>query len=209
MLDWGSRPWETIISDRQVNSQEAVHTLTKLILIAIGAWWLILVILFIFPHVIPILSGFATLLSLPVAAVLLILSLIALVADKKRIWPIVSIGLIVLVSYLAVTQLMWWGALANLYLYRHHYESTTKSVVAARSDQREQLCGDECWIMSDEPPRVAFHFIHGFLNWHDIVHDPSGDVVRPKTYEERMKLNVYFVKAEHLTGDWYLCHFGD
>jgi hypothetical protein len=186
-----------------------VHSLTKISLISIGVWWVVLVILFVFPNLLPIVSGFAILISLPVAFALLVLSFIALFKDKKRVWPVVSIALIALVSYLALTQLMRWGAFANLYLNRRHYEATKNSVIAADTDQRDQLCGDECWVMSSDPPRIAFHFIHGFLNWHDIVYDPSGAVVRTKDYDARKRLNVYFGDAQHLTGDWYLCHFGD
>jgi hypothetical protein len=194
---------------RQTLGYKPVHSLTKTSLISIGVWWLALVILFVFPNLLPIVSGFAILLSLPIAFALLVLSLIALFKDKKRLWPVVSIALIALVSYLALTQLLRWGAVANLYLNRRHYDATKNSVIAASTDQRERLCGDECWIMSNDPPRVAFHFIHGFLNWHDIVYDPSGDVVRTRDYDERKRLNVYFISAEQLTGDWYLCHFGD
>ena len=186
-----------------------MHKLTKVILIAIAVWWVILVVLFVFPHLVPILSGFAILLSLPVALVLFILSIVALVKDKKRLWPAVSIALILLVTFVTLTKLMRWGALANFYLNRARYESTTRTILAAPINQREQLCGDNCLILSNDPPRVSFHYIHGFLNWHDIVYDPSGALVRAKDYDERKQLNLYFVSAEHLTGDWYLGHFGD
>ena len=186
-----------------------MHSLTKLSLSLIGLWWAVLVILFVFPNLLPIVSGFAILLSLPIAFALLVLSLIALFKDKTRLWPVVSIALIALVSYLAVTRLPRWGAFANLYLNNRRYEAIKNSVIAAGIDQREQLCGDDCWIMNNDPPRVAFHYVHGFLNWNDIVYDPSGAVVRTKDYDERKRLNVYFIDAEHLTGDWYLCHFGD
>src|SRR5262245_35608618 len=55
-----------------------VHLLTKVSLISIGVRWLVLVILFVFPNLLPIASGFAILLSLPVAFALLVLSLVAL-----------------------------------------------------------------------------------------------------------------------------------
>lgn len=186
-----------------------MHKLTKVILIAILVWWVILVVLFVFPHLVPIVSGFAILLSLPVALGLMILSIIALVKDKKRLWAAVSIALILSSTFVALTKLMRWGALANFYLNRERYESTTRTILAASTEQREQLCGESCFMLSNDPPRVSYHYIHGFLNWHDIVYDPSGAVVRAKDYDERKQLNLYFITAEHLTGDWYLCHFGD
>ena len=53
------------------------------------------------------------------------------------------------------------------------------------------------------------HCVHGFLNWHDIVYDPSGTVASIKTWDEKKRLDIYFIRAEHLTGDWYIGHFGD
>ena len=185
-----------------------MHTLTKVILASIGVWSMALVALFIFP--LGFLSWLAIILSLPLAMVLLILSLVALVKDKRRRWPALSIALIVLVFYVAITQLMYWGALANFYLHRQYYEATAHAVLIAQADsERKQICRDDCWIMSTDPSRVAFHYVDGFLNWHDIVYDPSGSVMKPKTVDERFRISGYFRSAEHLSGDWYLCHFAD
>lgn len=63
--------------------------------------------------------------------------------------------------------------------------------------------------MSPDRGPVAFHYVHGFLNWHDIIYDPSGQVVAIKSWDERKRFDTYFIRAEHLTGDWYLGHFGD
>ena len=56
---------------------------------------------------------------------------------------------------------------------------------------------------------VTFHYVHGFLDWHDIIYDPSGKLRTLKSWDEKKRFNMYFVSAEHLTGDWYLGHFGD
>jgi membrane protein YqaA with SNARE-associated domain len=184
--------------------------LTKIVFAAIGLWFVTLICLFIFPHLLPVLSGFAGLLSLPVALVLLILALVALFVDKHKLWPALSFVLVPLVLYLVINHMMYWGALANYYLNRSYYETTTKRVLAAQNeDERKQICGEVCSMTSTNPPRVAFHYIDGFLSWHDIVHDPSGDFVKPMTREERFRISQYFIVAEHLTGDWYLVHFGD
>jgi hypothetical protein len=145
-----------------------------------------------------------------VSAVLLILSLIALFKDKRRWRPTLTIGLVVFTVYAALAHLTHFGALANFYLHRRYYEATARSMVVARTDsERKQICGDDCWMMTTDPSRVAFHYVDGFLNWDDIVYDPSGGVVAPMTYDERYRMNFYFRSAEHLTGDWYLCHFSD
>jgi len=185
-----------------------VHTLTKVILVSIGVWWLALVALFIFP--VRFLSWLALLVSLLVAVVLAILSLVALFKDKRRLWPALSIVLVVVTVYVGLAHLLHFGALANFYLHRRYYETTARSMVIARTDsERKQLCGNDCWLMSTDPSRVAFHYVDGFLNWDDIVYDPSGGVIAPMTVDDRFRMNTYFRSAEHLTGDWYLCHFSD
>jgi len=182
-------------------------TLTKTILAAIGIWFLSLILLFIFPYLLPDISGFAILLSLPISIVLLILALIALIKAKKKHWPVICILLILAVSYIALRQVMYWGALTHLYLNKRSYEITAQKMLAARDDaERRSICGEKCWILNG---RVAFHYVHGFLNWHDIIYDPSGHLATLKTLDERLRFDNYFISAEHLAGDWYLGHFGD
>ena len=83
-------------------------------------------------------------------------------------------------------------------------------MLAARDDaERQSICGEKCWLLSSDERRVAFHYVHGFLNWHDIIYDPSGKVVAIKTLDDRKRFDSYFISAEHLTGDWYLGHYGD
>jgi hypothetical protein len=98
--------------------------LTKIIFTAIGFWFLGLISLFIFPHLLPFISGFAEFFSLPIVVFLLVLSLIALIQEKRRLWAVVCIALILAVSYIALTQVMYWGALAHLYLNKRSYEIT-------------------------------------------------------------------------------------
>ena len=83
-------------------------------------------------------------------------------------------------------------------------------MLAARDErERQRVCGERCWLLSDNPGRVAFHYVHGFLNWQDIVYDPSGEIIAINTWDNRKKVNTYFIGAQRLTGDWYLAHFGD
>ena len=60
--------------------------LTKSILAAIGFWFLALAFLFVFPHVLPVISGFAILLCLPTAVILLVLMMIAFVKERRKRW---------------------------------------------------------------------------------------------------------------------------
>jgi hypothetical protein len=185
--------------------------LIKTILASIGLWFLSLILLFIFPDLLPVISGFAVLLSLPIALVLFVLALIALIKEKRKLWPVVCICLILAVSYLSLRQVMYWGALTHLSLNKRRYEIAAQKMLAAQDDaERRSICGEKCWLLSsDHHGLVAFHYVHGFLNWHDIIYDPSGRLVTLKTWEERNRFNIYFISAEHLTGDWYLGHFGD
>lgn len=187
-----------------------MQTLTKGILAAIGVWFLCLIILFAFPHLLPVISGFAILLSFPIALILLVLTLIALIREKRKVGPVICFVLILTVSYVALKQIMYWGALAHLYLNKPSYEATAQRMSAAQADaERQSICGEKCWLLSSDRGRVAFHYVHGFLNWHDIIYDPSGKVVTINTWDERKRFDAYFISAEHLTGDWYLGHFGD
>ena len=155
-------------------------------------------------------SWFGIILSLPFGALLAIVCLIALFKEKRRQWPALAIVLIAFVVYLAFAHLLNWGALANFYLHRRYYETTARALIMAHTDvERKQICGDRCWLMSTDPPRPSFHYVDGFLNWYDIVYDPSGAVMTIKTYDEKRKISFYFRSARHLTGDWYLCHFSD
>lgn len=184
--------------------------LTKTIFAAIGSWLLALILLFVFPNPFPDITGFAIITSVPIAVVLLILTLIALIKERRKRWAVVSAALILAVFFIAVPRVMYWGALAHLYLNKRTYETMAQRILAAKDDaDRQKICGEECWLLSSDGNRVAFHYVHGFLNWHDIIYDPSGKVIALSSWDERKRFNLYFISAEHLTGDWYLGHFGD
>lgn len=179
--------------------------LTKIIFAAIGSWLLALILAFVNPF--PV-SGFAGILSVPIAAVLLILTLIALMKEKRKLGPVICAALILAVFFIALPRVMYWGALAHLYLHKRTYEATAQSMLAAKDEvDRRRICGEKCRLLYDSD-RVAFHYVHGFLNWHDIIYDPSGKLLTIKSWE-RKQYDTYFISAEHLTGDWYLGHFGD
>jgi len=183
---------------------------SKIILAANGLWFWSLIVLFVFPGLAPAISGFAILLSIPIGVVLLVLALIALIKEKRKRWAVVSICLTVAMSYIALRQVTYWGALTHLYLNKRNYEIQAQKMSVAQDEaERRSICGEKCWLLSSDPRRIAFHYVHGFLNWHDIVYDPTGKIVALKDWDERKRFDTYFISAEHLTGDWYLGHFGD
>lgn len=71
------------------------------------------------------------------------------------------------------------------------------------------------------PQRVAFSWGGILDNWRGIVHDPSGEVMKANILDRTTWSNrddiAYasvsglfggtLIKAQHLTGDWYLCWF--
>lgn len=184
--------------------------LTKTIFAAISLWFLALLLLFVFPNLLPVVSGFAGILSIPVAVVLTILTLISLVKEKQRLWPVLAAVLILAVFFFALPRVMYWGALAHLSLHKRSYETTAQRMLAARNDaERQTICGEQCRLLSSDDGLVAFHYVHGFLNWHDIIYDPGGKVLAVRSRDEKKQLNMYFIGAEHLTGNWYLGHFTD
>ena len=184
--------------------------LTKTIVTAIGVWFLSLIVLFVFPGLLPVVSGFAIPLSLPIALFLLILTLIALIREKRKLVPLLCFALILMVSYIALRQIMYWGALAHLFMNKARFEGTAQRMLAAENDlERQNICGDKCRLISSDRGRVAFHYVHGFLNWHDLIYDPTRRVGAMKSWDERKQFDTYFISAEHLTGDWYLAYFAD
>ena len=40
-------------------------------------------------------------------------------------------------------------------------------------------------VLSDNPGMVAFHYVHSFLDWQDIVYDPSGEIIAINTWDEK------------------------
>lgn len=190
--------------------EKGMLLLTKTIFAAISLWLLGLLLLFVFPNLLPVVSAFADILSIPVAVVLVILTLISLIKEKQRLWPALAGALIIAVFFFALPRVMYWGALTHLYLHKRSYETTAQRMLAARNDaERQTICGEQCRLLSSDDGLVAFHYVHGFLNWYDIIYDPSGKVLAMRSWDERKRFNTYFISADHLTGNWYLGHFGD
>lgn len=196
------------VNERSDENRGCMLLLTRTIFAAIGFWLWALIILFVFPTLLPVVAGFAVLLSLPIAVVLMILTLFAWIQEKRRRWPVLGAALILAITFVALPRVMYWGALAHVYLYGQAYETRAKRMLAAQDEvAQRRICGEECWALSAD--QVGFHYVHGFLNWHDIIYDPTGKVLALSSWDEKKRFDMYFISAEHLTGDWYLGHFAD
>ncbi|MFN2598411.1 MAG: hypothetical protein ABR563_14620 [Pyrinomonadaceae bacterium] len=179
--------------------------LQKIVVYCVAGWLVALALALILP--IPLISGFAGFLSLFVGFGLLILGLVSLVIDKDKLSAILAILLVVAVTWLALTKSVSWGARIHFLINRGTYEAKLARILSGKDDEeRRKLCGQDCFILSGH--QVSFHYVHGFLNWHDIVYDPTGAVM-DRDYDKRQQINSYLVGAEHLSGDWYLGYFGD
>jgi hypothetical protein len=134
--------------------------LTKTIFAAIGVWLLALLLLFVFAHLIPVVPGFAVLLSLPLAVILIILTLISLVKEKKKSWPAVAGALIVAVFFFVLLRVMYWGALVHICLHKRTYDTIAQRMLAAQDDaERRTICGEQCWQVSSDHGPIAFRVI--------------------------------------------------
>ena len=181
--------------------------LKKFIYTAIGLWAISTLLIYSFGHneSLQILRGFWPLLSIFPAGALAILCIIAFFVDKPKLWAAWAIFLVALTTVAVFKTFRSWGAWIHFHTHKSHYEKTVKQIMAASTDEeRKKICYDDCWLYSDKPVKVAFHYAHGFLNWHDIVYDPTEAVAHPDRPRD-----FYLVATDRLTGAWFICHFAD
>jgi hypothetical protein len=186
--------------------------LMKRFLSALGLWILAILTTFTGRHPLPALTGFGILLFPLAGCALLVFSILLLVKERKKLLPLLAIPLIISICVMTFSKGLSWGYKANFYLHRNYYEAIVAKVLSAQDKvAKEKACQGDCWLMSASDNRIAFHYAHGLLNWHDIVYDPTGaiGVVKRGDYLARYRINTYFVYAEHITGNWYVCHFAD
>jgi len=177
-------------------------------LTAILIWLFLPIIVFAFPRDIPEITCL-TILVFPVAGVILAMTFAILLLRRKHRRN-AAIGLILVLIFGTVwfAAGLKWGARIHLLVNRSRYEATIARLAPASSQERGEICGDDCFVLSDEPLRVGFHFCHCFLSWPDIVYDSTGAITDPDIGKLH-RMNVYLFGAERLSGDWYLGRFGD
>lgn len=180
----------------------------KNILFSVVGWCAVLALLFIVP--ISGIAGFAHLLSFLIGATLLTLASISLSVDKDKVSSVLAILLVSVTLWLTLTKSLEWGARIHFHLNREKYEAKVAEVLTANGEtERNKICGDECLILSNDPARVSFHYVHGFLNWHDLVYDPTGEAMEPDDDNKRVRIYYFRRGVKHLSGHWYLVHFSD
>ena len=125
----------------------------------------------------------------------------------------------------AITSTGWFtpfgktmGAHYKLWREKDYYESVVAEVGDGTDKSRYSF---PVLVESGPPVRVAFYWGGILDNWHGIVNDPTGEVMKAnllnlKTWENRndseytsvsMLFGGTLIRAQHLGGDWYLCWF--
>ena len=182
---------------------------TKVYALAIAAPIALNLLLFALPFEVPVLTGTATMLFPLVLLLLTIGLIIASIASKNKHRPAAALLVVMLVWGVALGNGTVFGAQIHLLVNQHRYAGIIAQLAQAQSNEdRTAICGDDCFVMSTQPLRVGFHFCHRFLNWPDIVYDPSGEVAS-RDWDKLHRLDIYLYGADHLRGDWYLGRFGD
>jgi hypothetical protein len=143
------------------------------------------------------------------------ITLLAIFKEGSKVLPalalLVVIGLVLLLIKGPGSR---WGALARFYLSKPSYERTLAKVRAAREkDEKQKVCAGKCEIDIDQETgaaheRVVFPWTRDdvMLGWIGVVYDPAGEVARAQKNRGSF-FGCMFLKAERLSGDWYLCHF--
>jgi hypothetical protein len=180
---------------------------TKFIYIIIGLWLTSTLFIYAIGHseTFQILRGFWPLLSLAIAAILTLLCFIAIFINRPKHRAVWAILFMALTSMAVFKTVKGWGVWMHFQIHRSRYESIVSQVLATSTEEeRKRFCSGDCWLYTSQPARVAFHYAHGFLNWHDIIFDQTGKVARPNP-----PYDGYLVATDHLTGAWFFCHFAD
>jgi hypothetical protein len=175
---------------------------------AILIWLLLPMVVLAFPRDIPGITGLAILLFPVAGLILAVIFAILLLRGKHKRNTAIGLALVLIFGTVWFGSGLKWGARIHLLVNRGRYEATIVRLSLASSEKRAEICGDDCFVLSDEPLRVGFHFCHCFLSWPDIVYDPTGAITDPDIGKLH-QLNVYLFGGERLTGGWYLGRFGD
>jgi hypothetical protein len=187
--------------------------LTKFIYRAFAIWVAIFVVISIFGSsaVIQVIRGLWPLLTLPVAIVFIILSLVAIFMEKRKIRPLIVL-LLAAGALATYKKTSGWSAWINFHLNKGAYESVVADVLCAPGvEQRKKICDGRCAVYHDKVVSLSFDYSVGFLNWTQIIYDPIGVPRPPKPGDlhPNPPYDTYLVKVEPLAEHWYFCYFID
>lgn len=159
-----------------------------------------------------------------IGAILGIASLFFVFREKSKFPPILALLLIIALSAFFIHDASTrWGISARFYIEKLGYESTVAKLFSAPNEtERKQICEGICEVdVGDDGllEQVVFPWTRDdvMLGWVGIVYDASGSIVKaPRLGDESSWKNFtgkrgFFgcsvLQVQHLTGNWYFCHF--
>jgi len=190
-----------------------MSALMKFIYTGFALWVVIFVVIFGFGSnaVFQVIRGFWPLMTLPTALIFMLLSLIAIFKEKRKIHPL-AVLLLAVVALATFKKTSGWGAWMNFQLHQSGFESTVAEVLCApNEEERKKICDGRCDVYHEDVVSLSFDYSVGFLNWTQIIYDPIGVPRPPKAgnLHPNPPYDTYLVKVEPLAKDWYFCYFID
>lgn len=205
-----------------VKCQDHPMNRTAKITIACSVGWLLLTLTYFAFYYDQLLSIFTSLVGGALLLACIPLAAIATVVGiKKKIYPLLGVAILVV----AVAMVGWltpvgetFGARFKFWRNMEHYQSVVDQISAGAD---KSAIDNPITIDPGPPQRIAFSWGGLLDNWRGVVHDPSGEVMKANildrtTWSNRDDTDYAsvsglfggtLIKAQHLTGDWYLCWF--
>ena len=175
-----------------------------------------------------VLVGIFVLATLLLPAIILVVCfLVALFKETPKLPSVFGMVWVITLSALFVSGVgIQWGSIVRFYLEKWNYESTVAKILSARTaEERKNICAGKCKVAVGEnskPEKIIFPWtrVDVLVGWYGIVYDPTGKIIEEYRADQERKndanLNTpvkrtFFesplLYANHLTGNWYLCHF--
>jgi hypothetical protein len=148
--------------------------------------------------------------TVPVAIIFIILSLIAIPSEERKI-GLVGVLLLSLIALVTCEKSLSWGAWMNFQFNKSAYESVLAKVLTEPGkEELITLCKDRCEIAQiwdrAGAASVAFPYSISLYYSTKIIYDPIGV---PGSYPNGFDYNDsdVIVKAAPLSKNWYVCYF--
>ena len=173
---------------------------------AMGIWSLPPLAIFAFPTEAPGLTCLAVIYMMLAGLVLALAFFIKFFRTREK--PMAATAFFMV----GILWFLWWqygftlSARLHLFVNQGRYEKIINELSRAKSgEEKARICGERC--LSSADPIIVFHYCHCFLNWPDLVYDPTGSLDGPP--HELRKINLYLHDSRRLSKFWYIGYFGD
>jgi hypothetical protein len=175
---------------------------------AIAAWWIPPFAVFALPIDTPHLTAFAMLYLYAGAIWVSLAFFVSFFLTRQKQQAVGAFVVAVMLSLVAWHNGFTFGARLHLFVNKSRYEAKIRELQRVKSnEEKNRLCDDECDAPVTDPPMVVFHYCHAFLNWTDLVYEPSGKI--DASPDDLLKINGYLRATRRLSENWYIGYFGD